>query len=76
MPKNAPCPGSGQRVYGNEPTGTVFCKICGNALAMRTTIIDGKQQFSVPDHTRIVYGKPKSKGLQTKRVYRRKSGRR
>jgi hypothetical protein len=71
MSKSVPCPGSGQRVHRPEPTGTVFCKVCGNTLAMRTTVINGKLQCSVPEHTRIVYVKPRSKGLQTKRVYRR-----
>jgi len=70
--KSVPCPGSGQRVYGPETTGSAFCKVCGNTLAMRTTIIDGKRQFSMPDHTRILYAKPQSKGLQTQPVYRRK----
>lgn len=30
IPKNVPCPGSGQRVYGPDgPAGTVFCRYAG-----------------------------------------------
>ena len=43
-PKMVRCEGSGQRVRGpDEPSGTVFCSVCGNsALPMKTTFVDAK----------------------------------
>jgi hypothetical protein len=57
MSKKVPCPGGGQKVDGpDEPDGTVFCSVCGkNFLRMAKTLTaDGKIQFSVSDHDRIV----------------------
>jgi|GEM_PF-5174541 len=52
QPKMVPCEGSGQIVYGpDEPTGTVQCFKCGDStLPMKTTIVAGKKQHSVPEH--------------------------
>jgi len=48
------CEGSGQKVDGpDDPTGTVQCFKCGSsALAMKTAVVDGKEQYSVPEHKR------------------------
>jgi len=48
------CEGSGQKVYGeDEPDGTVFCSKCGTSgLRMVTAVVDGKKQYSVPEHKR------------------------
>lgn len=81
QPKMIRCEGSGQEVYGpDEPTGTVQCFKCGNsALIMKTTVIDGKERYSVPEHKRranpyrrkAVKQAPVSRGMS-----RRDSGRR
>jgi uncharacterized Zn finger protein (UPF0148 family) len=80
-PKMVPCKGSGQKVYGSdEPTGTVYCSVCGNsALPMKTTVVDGKKEYSVPEHE--CRANPyRRKGAKTKssnrRRLRRDSGRR
>ena len=54
QPKMIRCEGSGQVVYGpDEPTGTVQCFKRGNsALPMRTAVVDGKEQYSLPEHKR------------------------
>jgi len=53
-PKMIRCEGSGQQVYGeDEPDGTVFCSKCGTSgLRMVTAVVDGKKQYSVPEHKR------------------------
>jgi hypothetical protein len=54
QPKMKRCEGSGQQVYGeDEPDGTVFCSKCGTSgLRMVTTVVDGKEQYSAPEHKR------------------------
>ena len=75
------CEGSGQVVYGpDEPTGTVQCFNCGNsALPMKTTVVDGKEHYSVPEHKRRA-NPPRPKGVKRapryQRTSRRDSGRR
>ena len=80
-PKMIRCSGSGQRVDGpDEPTGTVFCTVCGNsALPMKTTHVDGQRHFSVPEHERRAnpYRRPGvKKSANNRRMSRRDSGRR
>ena len=80
-PKMVRCSGSGQRVYGpDEPTGTVFCTVCGDSsLTMKTSVIDGKKEFSVPEHERRA-NPPHRKGVRaapsSRMASRRDSGRR
>ena len=80
-PKMIRCSGSGQRVDGpDEPTGTVFCTVCGDSsLTMKTSVIDGKKEFSVPEHKRRA-DPPRPKGVRvaptSRRTSRRDSGRR
>lgn len=54
QPKMIHCEGSGQEVYGeDEPDGTVFCSKCGTSgLSMKTTVVDGKKRYYVPEHKR------------------------
>lgn len=54
QPKMIRCEGSRQEVYGpDEPTGTVQFFSCGNSiLPMKATVVEGKKQFSVPEHKR------------------------
>ena len=79
-PKMVRCEGSGQEVEGaDEPTGTVQCHKCGNsALIMKTTMIDGKERYSVPVHQRRA-NPFRRKGVKTvpsrRRISRRDSGR-
>jgi hypothetical protein len=80
-PKMVRCEGSGQRVRGpDEPSGTVFCSVCGNsALPMKTTFVDAKKHYAVPEHRRRA-NPFRRKGVKTtrgtRRVSRRDSGRR
>ena len=74
------CEGSGQVVYGqDEPTGTVQCFKCGNsALIMKTTDVDGKEHYSVPEHKRRANSfRPKGvkRAPRYQRTSRRDSGR-
>ena len=64
-PKMIRCEGSGQEVDGpDEPTGTVQCFKCGNSiLPMKTTVVDGKKQYSVPEHKRRA-NPPRPKGAK------------
>jgi hypothetical protein len=52
-PKMMLCPGSGQKVYGeDEPDGTVYCNKCGTSglQMLKTKTVTGKLEFSVSDH--------------------------
>lgn len=80
-PKMIRCKGSGQEVDGaDEPTGTVQCHKCGNsALIMKTTILNGKEHYFVPEH--LCRANPyRRKGVKrtanNRRITRRDSGRR
>ena len=80
-PKTVRCEGSGQQVYGpDEPDGTVFCSKCGTSgLKMVTTVVDGKERYSVPEHDRRANPfRPKGakKAPRLTRTSRRDSGRR
>jgi hypothetical protein len=82
-PKMVRCPGSGQKVIGDdEQDGTVFCRECDNSrLPMKTaTTADGKKEFSVPVHKRRA-NPPRPRGRSraaqpSRRGGRRDSGRR
>lgn len=79
MPKRVPCPGSGHIVFGpDEPNGTVFCTVCGNPMLPmnKTTLADGKIQYSVSDHYRTVIKLRRPKGAPSNRSRPRNSGRR
>lgn len=80
-PKMVQCPGNGQEVYGpDEPTGTVFCNVCGNSiLPMKTTVIEGKGHYSVPEHqcrANPMRRKGVKKAPNSRRVSRRSTSRR
>lgn len=75
------CEGSGQEVDGpDEPTGTVQCRKCGNSvLRMKTTVVDGKEHYFVPEHKRRLNPyrrKGVKKAPSSRRPSRRDSGRR
>jgi hypothetical protein len=76
QPKMVHCEGSGQVVYGpDEPTGTVQCFKCGNpTLPMKTTVVDGKEHYSVPEHKRRA-NPLRSKGVKRASRYQRTSRR-
>lgn len=80
-PKMERCPGSGQKVLGeDEPDGTAFCGVCGTSgLPMKTASVDGKKQYSVPEHQRRANPfrrKRVKKAPRYQRKTRRDSGRR
>lgn len=79
MPKKKRCPGSHQRVLGpDEPTGTVYCSVCGDSsLPMETVVVGGVQCFRVPLHYRTPHKLARIKANRsTRRQSRRDSGRR
>jgi hypothetical protein len=75
------CEGSGQEAeVPDEPTGTFQCRKCGNsALQMKTTVVDGKTRYFVPEHKRRT-NPYRRRGVKTapstRRMSRRDSGRR
>jgi len=81
QPKMILCEGSGQVVFGpDEPTGTVQCFKCGDpTLPMKTTVVDGKEHYSVPLHKRRA-NPLRHEGVKRapryRRTFRRDSGRR
>lgn len=82
QPKLVRCEGSGHEVYGpDEPTGTVQClhSKCGRSdLVMKTTVIDGIEHYSVPDHKRRAnpfHPKGAKKASRPRRTLSRDSGR-
>lgn len=81
QPKMIRCEGSGQEVQGpDEPDGTVFCSKCGTSgLPMKTTVVDGKKRYYVPEHKRRANPfrfKGAKKAPRYQRTSRRDSGRR
>jgi uncharacterized Zn finger protein (UPF0148 family) len=77
MSKKVPCPGSGQKADGpDEQDGSVFCSVCGRSFLrmVKTTTADGKIQFSVSDHDRIVVKvhRPKSVSSPSRNSTRRR----
>jgi hypothetical protein len=78
QPKMVRCEGSGQKVYGpDEQDGTVQCRHpkCGTSGSKTvTTIVDGKKQYSVPEHKHRA-NPFRRQGVKKATSYQRKSAR-